>query len=120
MYLLGANNALQLGSLHETLGLDLFDSLGKGSTLPRYTTTTSDGGLVTEVDLPGVLLENLNIDVEDDSLSISGHRNSKRFAFRLFLDKKYDVATTEAKLEHGVLTLTTMPHKSRSLKIQVK
>jgi HSP20 family protein len=95
----------------------------------------TDEGLTALVDLPGVALEDVEINVDDDLLTISGRtihapegRESLHSEFRLVnfrrqftLGSEVDQEKISAGMKDGVLTLT-LPRveKARPKKIEVK
>lgn len=77
--------------------------------------------IVIKVDLPGVPRENIDISTEEDTLTVSGHRDPDRledagcltcerplgrFARRIELAKNVDVPQATATLRNGVLEIT--------------
>lgn len=90
-----------------------------------------------ECDLPGVVLDQINVSVEDSVLSISGTRNvgelpesakmivnerpAKEFSRSIRLAQNADVSQVDAELKDGVLTVT-IPKRSEVLpkKIQIR
>ena len=91
-----------------------------------------------EVDLPGVKKEDINVEVKDNVLTISGERKFKkeekdkgyirtesffgRFERRFTLPSDADAEKIEAKVEDGVLHLTIpkVEEKEGTKKIEVK
>ncbi len=57
-------------------------------------------------DVPGVVREQLAITVEDNMVRVQSKEGApRRYATALELPTDIDVASSEAKLEHGVLTI---------------
>jgi HSP20 family protein len=88
---------------------------------PRFEVDESEDGYSLSLDLPGVAPEDLNVTVEDGVLTVTGERElevpegyrarrSERSRLKIdrsiTLGDRVDPAGIEAKLEHGVLTLT--------------
>jgi HSP20 family protein len=94
-------------SLHlDARGLEgLFDStaapLGKGVRVD-----TDDTSVTLSLDVPGLAKEQLTIAIEGDVVRIESKADAPRsFKAAYQLASEIDTATSEAKLENGVLTL---------------
>jgi HSP20 family protein len=94
-------------SLHiNARGLEsLFDStaalLGKGVRVD-----TDDTSVTLSLDVPGLAKEHLTIAIESDVVRIESKADAPRsFKAAYQLASEIDTATSEAKLENGVLTL---------------
>jgi HSP20 family protein len=94
-------------SLHlNARGLDgLFDStaapLGKGVHVD-----TDDNSVTLSMDVPGLAKEQLTIAIEGDVVRIDSKADAPRsFKAAYQLASEIDTATSEAKLQNGVLTL---------------
>jgi HSP20 family protein len=84
---------------------------------PAADVLEDDSALLVEVELPGVKLEDVTVDVENDLLTLSGERKlgetgfqrrerwTGRFARSFRLPRTVDVAKIEASLKDGVLTV---------------
>jgi HSP20 family protein len=95
-------------------------------TSPEVNIFETKDGYVLEAEMPGVSKEGLEITLEDNELTISGHRQlqplagaallreSHDSAFRRVfeLDPAIDTAKVAARMEQGVLTLT-LPKSER-------
>lgn len=72
--------------------------------------TAEDGSLLLTVDLPGIKLQDLNVEVNGKFITIKGERkvgkSSSTVTKSFTLHEKFDLQTLNAKLEDGVLTLT--------------
>ena len=91
--------------------------------------------IIVQLAAPGVKKEDLEINVEDDVLTVSGARSAKlpegytalhrerragRFSRSFALSRELDAGAAEARLEDGVLTLT-LPRRvasRRSIPVQ--
>ena len=92
----------------------------KASYTPRANIFETKDGYVLEAEMPGVNKEGLELTVENNELTIVGHRSDPALAAdvvyresrdldyrRVFdLDPSIDASKISAKIEHGVLTLT--------------
>lgn len=133
----------ELASLHQQVNRVFEDSLrgtGEGQVrewVPRVDIQETDHALVMEFDLPGVKREDLDIQIEKDTLTVRGERkftgqldNYRRVernygAFtRVFsLPDFTDREKIEATLSEGVLTLTLAKReetKPKQIQVQVK
>jgi len=105
----------------------------------RYVTPPVDiyetaGGLVVKADLPGVEKENLDLQVENNLLTIRGkptHTTAGEAIYREYelvnffrqfeLNEKVDQTKISAELKHGVLTLQLpKAEEAKPRKIQVR
>ena len=105
----------------------------------RYVTPPVDiyetaGGLVVKADLPGVEKENLDLQVENNLLTIRGkptHTTAGEAIYREYelvnffrqfeLNEKVDQSKISAELKHGVLTLQLpKAEEAKPRKIQVR
>lgn len=90
-------------------------------TAPRFVSEEHDEGFVLRADLPGVSEKDLEITVHQGTLTISGQRrielpegyqarhrerSAMRFARTLRLSDEMDAERIEARMQHGVLTLS--------------
>jgi HSP20 family protein len=110
---------------------------GRSTRWPRANLWDEGETLTLELGVPGVMLEDLEINAHDDTLSISGvrkvtapegyavHRQERsglRFARSIKLPVKVDMDKTEATLDDGILTvrLPKAPElKPRSIQVRV-
>lgn len=81
---------------------------------------TEDRAMLT-IDLPGVKKDDLNVNIADGVVSVSGKRGKREFRGEYTLDASYDPSTANAELVDGVLTLTfdRLP-ETKPRKIEVK
>jgi HSP20 family protein len=104
---------------------------------PRLSLMAFDNRYVIECDLPGVAIDNVTLQIEDNVLTISGKRtvpvtdeNVKvlfnerpglEFARRIQLARDVDQSAVDAELTNGVLRIT-IPKRSEVLprKIEIK
>jgi len=76
------------------------------TTQPGYKVEQDDKAWTVTLDLPGVAREDLAITIEGAIVRIESKAEAKRqFKAAYELPQDIDVATSEAKLENGVLTL---------------
>src|SRR3954468_14240184 len=87
---------------------------------PLADVTETETGFVFELDVPGVQKEDVAVDLNGTTLSITGelkereskgvtHRRTRRtgkFAYRVTLPRTVDAENVEAKLADGVLTVS--------------
>ncbi len=102
--------------------------------VPEVDISESEEGLVLYADMPGVTKDNLDIDIREGVLTVTGtvapERDNLRlvhgeyeiggFQRRFTLGEKIDQEKIEAKLENGVLRLTlpkAEAHKPRKITI---
>ena len=76
------------------------------STLPVTVENTDEGSTIT-VDMPGVDPADLDLTLEDGTLTIVGKRRERTYRYAVTLDARTDPSTVEASLTHGVLTVQT-------------
>ncbi len=102
--------------------------------VPEVDISESEAGLVLYADMPGVTKDNLDIDIREGVLTVTGTVEPERdnlrlvhgeyeiggFQRRFTLGEKIDQEQIEAKLENGVLQLTlpkVEAHKPRKITI---
>ncbi|MBW2702526.1 MAG: Hsp20/alpha crystallin family protein [Deltaproteobacteria bacterium] len=102
--------------------------------VPEVDISESEEGLVLYADMPGVTKENLDIDIREGVLTVTGTVEPERdnlrlvhgeyeiggFQRRFTMGEKIDQEKIEAKLENGVLQLTlpkAEAHKPRKITI---
>jgi HSP20 family protein len=92
----------------------------RGYLHPPVNVVENKDGYVLEAEMPGVGKEGLEIQLEDNELTIVGHRRAgvdgaqalyresvdRDFRRTFVLDPTIDTAKISAKINHGVLTLT--------------
>ena len=116
---------------------DVLSSDTKTSASPPVTLVELADRYRIECDLPGVVLEQITVSVEDSVLTISGKRNvsdlpesakvivnerpAKEFLRSIRLAQNADVSQVDAELKDGVLTVS-VPKRSEVLpkKIQIR
>jgi HSP20 family molecular chaperone IbpA len=70
-------------------------------------TNDVDGMLSIEADVPGLSLNDLDVNVRGESVTISGKRSGVPFSHVIIIDQqRYDSSSIEALLVNGVLHLT--------------
>ena len=91
------------------------------SRLSSYRSNSVDNGLELSLDLPGVKSKDLNVQISDRLITISGKLRGEDFKHSYRLSKEYDPETVSATLEDGVLLLKFSKVKELSPKtIEVK
>jgi HSP20 family protein len=128
----------------EELGRDLNQLMQRGASSdaftsddPRLSMLAFDNRYVIECDLPGVTIENVTLQIEDNVLSISGkrtvaasddnvkvlfnERSASEFSRRIQLARDVDQSAVDAELQNGVLRIT-IPKRSEVLprRIEIK
>lgn len=91
--------------------------------LDEVTFTTSEEGLMAELDLPGVSEENLKVDVKDQRITVEGQRKNSQVSRTFLVPQEYDATKGQATLSLGVLTLffpTRPEHTATQIPVQVK
>ena len=131
----------RFGNLHEEME-NLLDFALRGDSAttawtPRMNVTESDAGYDISLELPGVQPDNVNVELEDGRLTISGsieeetkdegktlHRVERRtgdFRRVLTLPEEVDADKIDAKFEHGVLTVVIpKAEKVQPKRIEIK
>ena len=110
--------------------------VGTSRAVPALNVREDEHGIQIEADVPGMRLEDLDIEIVEKELTITGERKSEKEegsgyhlrerpygAFRrtIHLPVPIDVSKAEAELKDGVLKVTLPKHEAaRSRKIQVK
>ncbi len=112
-------------------------SRGISSFAPRVDISETDTDIKVRADIPGMNPEDINIEVTEDTLALSGshekseeekgenfyriERQSGQFSREFVLPSKIDADSVEAKAKHGVLTITLKKQPSeQKRKVQVK
>jgi len=110
---------------------DLFDAFfyglpktrTRGSILNDYRVESTAEGLELSVDLPGVKLKDLTVQVSGRQVNITGKARGEDVKHVYRISKDFDPDTAEAVLEDGVLTLRFKKSKeqeARTLEIKSK
>ena len=110
---------------------------GSSSDDPRLSLMAFDNRYVVECDLPGVAIDNVSLQIEDNVLTISGKRTAPasdenvrvlfnerpglEFTRRVQLARDVDQSAVDAELTNGVLRIT-IPKRAEVLprKIEIK
>jgi HSP20 family protein len=110
------------------------DAAGVAAWAPPVDIEETDDAWVIEAELPGVKKDDINVEVRDNEVEISGDikererqgilrrrtRKVGRFEFRVSLPGAADPNDIEANLDHGVLTLRIpKPSEARPQRIEV-
>jgi len=110
---------------------------GRGGWAPRMDLVEEDDRIVLRVDLPGVKAEDIDIDVQDDVLTVSGkHEESSEvegeryvrrerrvgsFSRSIAMPKGADAGDVEATCENGVLEVVVpRPAAAESKAVKIK
>lgn len=120
--MLKSGNVLQTIRILDTLYNPTVSSQQRHtSSTAEAKTTVKDNELHLSIDLPGVKLADLSVQIEGRGIKITGKRKGEEFKHTYTLSKEYDPETTSALLEDGVLTLSfTKTAAMTSRKIEVK
>lgn len=80
-----------------------------------------EGVLHITVDMPGVDEKDVDIQLKDRRISISGNRKTKTSSYMIrqeaYLSDSYDLETVKASLKNGVLTISIMPKQLPPAKV---
>jgi HSP20 family protein len=120
------------------LGRDMFGSLGPATRWPELEVHQEGNRWVVQADLPGLRREDVNVEVREDQLVISGERVQKNesneggyyrtersygsFTRAIPLPEGANLESASAKFEHGVLRieLEVPEQQQRSRRIEVR
>lgn len=122
--------------LDDVMGASLGGSTAVRSFAPSVDVRSDESSLCYELDVPGVKMEDLDIEYENGVLTVSGERkfsSRESKSQRVMLGRSYgrfeqqfavpewaDVDKLEARLEDGVLTITMPKRESaRARKIRI-
>ena len=80
-----------------------------------------DGSIKLVIDLPGYGREDVEIEVEDNIITIGGELEDREFSKSFRVPKDTDVDNIDAEMKNGVLTVVVpiMEQKSKSKKIRI-
>lgn len=109
----------ELESFYDEMGQLMQQVTGDMPTLPTDLEET-DEAFIVEMDVPGVKREDVNVEIRDSHLQVSGEVKQRertgtlrrqtrpvgRFECTLALPGEIDPDKVEAKLDHGVLMIT--------------
>ncbi|HEV7807187.1 MAG TPA: Hsp20/alpha crystallin family protein [Solirubrobacteraceae bacterium] len=124
--------ALQM--LQNTLGADPVAD-GARIWVPLADIEETDDAWIVEAEIPGVKRDDVDIEVHDNELQISGTieererkgimrrraRRTGRFEYRVTLPGRVDADSIDASLKHGVLTLRVpKPQEARPQRVEIK
>lgn len=107
----------------DLLGWDPFRNFthGFGSWTGMEVTRTEDGGYTVEIPVAGFKPDEIGVSLEDNVLTVNGKSDKRQFTRSLMLPDEIDSERIDAKVEHGLLTLTLRVHpKAQPKKIPVK
>jgi HSP20 family protein len=81
----------------------------------------TESGYTVELPVPGFKPEEINVTIEDRTLTVAGESERRKFTRALLLPDEIDTEKIDARVQHGLLTLTlNLNPKARPKKIQVK
>jgi HSP20 family protein len=81
----------------------------------------TDRGYAVEIPVPGFKPDQINVTVDDRTLTVRGESERRKFTRALLLPEEIDTDNIEAKVENGLLTLTLNVHpKAQPKKIEVR
>ncbi|HWF35092.1 MAG TPA: Hsp20/alpha crystallin family protein [Solirubrobacteraceae bacterium] len=130
----------ELENLHSQMG-ELMDSVwapmgaGNGVWVPTVDIEETEDAWIVEAELPGVDGKDVNVELRDSELSITGEikererkgilrrrsRRTGRFDFRVTLPGDADAEHIEANLKDGILTVRVpKAEQARARRIEVK
>jgi HSP20 family protein len=111
------------------------DTLNVAAFTPPVDIEETDDAWIVEAELPGVKHDDVNVDVRDNELEISGEikererkgilrRRTRRagfFNYRVTLPGPVDAGNVDAKLDDGVLTVRVpKPEQARARRVDVQ
>jgi HSP20 family protein len=132
--------ARELEELHTRMG-QLVESalpgagIADGVWVPAVDIEETDDAWIVEAELPGVKRDDVNVEVRDSEVAISGEikererkgilrrrtRRVGRFEYRVFLPGEANAEGVDASLDDGVLTLRIpKPEQARPRRVEVK
>jgi HSP20 family protein len=110
-------------SLGDMLGWDPFRNFfaGASGAFGGIEVNRSEaGGYTVEIPVAGYKPHEIDVTLEDGVLTVSGKSEKRQFTRSLLLPDEIDGENIEAKVEHGLLTLTLNVHpKAQPKKITV-
>lgn len=124
----------RIGQLIETSWPEAGNS-ARGMWSPLVDIEETDDAWLVEAELPGVKQEDINVEVSDSELVISGElkererkgilrrrtRRTGQFDYRVTLPGEADAERIEASLDEGVLTVhIPKPERARRRRIEIK
>jgi HSP20 family protein len=110
------NGGLLARPFADIWGFDPFRNLTTGVDITR-----SEAGYTVEMAVPGYKPEEIDVNLEDSLLTVSGKNEKRSFTRTFSLPEDIDVDRIHAKVEHGMLTLTLpLLPKAQPKKIQIQ
>lgn len=87
-----------------------------------YRVESDEESLTLSIDIPGVKLADLTVEVVGTQIKVSGKLREEEFKYLYSISKKYNPENPDATLENGVLTLRFSKNVSdvKSIKINAK
>ncbi len=81
----------------------------------------AENGFTVRMPVPGFAPDQIDVTLENEILSVSGNNEKRSFTRTLLLPDEIDGDNVQARVEHGMLTLTLNVHpKAQPRKIEVK
>ncbi|HPW08703.1 MAG TPA: Hsp20/alpha crystallin family protein [Burkholderiaceae bacterium] len=109
MFFASTAPALQRRHVYSPAGRSLERFLGEALQTPRQQASSveqDDKSVTLTFDVPGIAKDQLSIGIEGNIVRIQSREGAaRRYSFAYELPQDIDVATSQAKLENGVLTL---------------
>jgi HSP20 family protein len=109
----------------ELFGFDPFRALFSGFPTVNHSgygaeVQKTENGWSVEIPVPGLAPEQIEVTVEDRVLTVHGKGERRSFQRSIVLAEEVDTGAIDAKVEHGLLTLTLPLHaKAQPRKIAV-
>jgi len=108
-------------NLGDFFGFDPFRGIVGNGYQANAEIQKTDNGWTVELAVPGYKPDQIDVTVEDRVLTVSGKTERRSFQRSILLPDDIDTDVIEAKVEHGMLTLSLQLHpKAQPRKIEVK
>lgn len=105
----------EFDSLVNTLMQSPFAQTSNARSSLNYRITSEDDAAVAEVEVPGVLPEDVKVRIEGRSLTVETPRGNAFFT----LGQRIDADHTVASLKHGLLTIRIPKRDARVVEVKV-
>lgn len=128
-----------LDDIFRSFGISPFKDIESADFIPRMDTFVKDKTFYVECELPGIAVEDVNLTCENNILSISGKKLTKKedkkhytlertygsFMRELRVPDNFDASKVEAVFENGILTVSIpefpeVKNKEQANKIEIK
>ncbi len=114
-------NGAARGLVGDLLGFDPFRGIMNNGMAYGTEVQRTENGWTVEIPVPGFKPDQIEVTVEDRVLTVSGKSERRTFQRAIVVPEDVDGEHIEAKVEHGLLTLTLNLHpKAQPRKIEVK